>query len=243
MEMPKKTKIILIISAVLLLTFLSIITLSKEVRAGIYWRVGNFYFGGGAYDLTKARYFYDKVIKNYPELPGGYYQRARVNFIEGNFDNALSDINQELTNHPDFKRSYYVRGLIYGYTKKLKEAEKDFLAFLDWKPNSWAGHNDLSWIYFQMGDFKKAEEQAREGLKDSPTNPWLFNSLGVALLNQARFKEAKYYLTLSLHQFENADYNSWGKAYPGNDPAIYEEGLGSTIETVRKNLSLIKEKG
>ena len=118
-----------------------------------------------------------------PRLEISHYQLARIYFINSNFSSALAEINTEISLFPDFKRSYYVRGLIYGYTNKLDKAVDDFKIFLEWKSESWAGHNDLAWVYFMKGDYKNSAATARDGLRYNPGNVWLNNSLGVALLN------------------------------------------------------------
>ena len=151
--------------------------------ANLRFVIGNYYFGDGAYDTKKAEgYFRDTLALN-PNFEGPHYQLARIYFIRGNFSGARDEINAEISLHPDFRRSYYVRGLINGYSGRLADAESDFKIFLLWKPNSWAGNNDLAWIYFQEGKYIEARDTAREGLTIAPHNPWLLNSLGVVLLN------------------------------------------------------------
>ena len=209
----------------------------------IYFKIGNYFFEGGNYNLTEAERAFDKTL----ELSGGKYkganyQLSRVYFIEGNFFEALKSIDREIELYPDFKRSYYVRGLIHGYSGKLTEAEGDFKEFLKWKPGSWAGYNDLVWVYFRAGDFKNAEKYAKHGLTFAPRNPWLLNSLGVALLNLGKYEEAAKHLEEALIIFEQMGPEDWGKAYPGNDPGIYKIGYTKTLETIEKNLKLAEEK-
>lgn len=215
-------------------------------NAELQYEIGSYYFGGGEYDLSKAENKFRQAIQTSERqgdnIQGLHYQLARLYFIQGNFFEARKHIDLELSLFPDYKRSYYVRGLINGYAGKLEDAEKDFKAFLAWKPESWAGHNDLVWIYFTKGDYKNAEKYAREGLAYTPNNPWLNNALGVALLNLKQYDEAATHLRLALDGFGHMTPTDWGVAYPGNNPDLYTKGYNSTKEIIEKNLQLAEAK-
>jgi len=204
--------------------------------------VGNSCFGGTFYNIRCAEFFFDRAYERDKKLAGLNYQLSRVYFLRGDFYMARRAINEEIRLYPDYFRSYYIRGLVNGYAKDFPGAVSDFKEFLKYKEESWAGHNDLSWIYFQMGDFKNAESIARAGLIHSPYNPWLLNSLGIALINEKKYTDAVTVLSEGLVRLKALTPAQWGKAYPGNDPAIYKEGFTHVIEVVEANLSLAKSK-
>src|SRR3990167_6387090 len=118
---------------------------------------------------------------------GSYY------FVKGEYSEALLEINKELEANPENLRSLYVRGLINAYSENLPEAENDFRGFVSWAPKEWAGYNDLAWILAKQGKYKEAEEVLLKALYEIPgiKNPWLYNSLGVAQLNQKEFEKAR----------------------------------------------------
>ncbi len=211
-------------------------------NASLRFEIGNHYFGGGAYDIEKAESYFKKSLDIDPKIAGAHYQIARIYFIHGDFYTALDEINNEIELYPDFKRSYYVRGLIYGYANEPDNAIADFKTFLEWKPESWAGHNDLAWVYFMKGDYKNSAATAREGLVFSPNNVWLLNSLGVALLNEGKLIEAKKALTEALTFADAMTPNDWGMSYPGNNPSVYDDGLTAMKTSIRRNLDLIAAK-
>lgn len=215
-------------------------TALNNTDADLYFAIGSSYFGEGKiYDVEKAKNFFLQVQKLDDRYPIAHYQLARVYFIEGNFYPALSEINRELELYPDFKRSYYVRGLIYGYMRQFDLAAADFKEFLLFKPESWAAHNDLAWIYFQMGAYDKALATVEEGLIGSPQNMWLLNSRGVALLNLGRKEEARKSLALALAIVNMTTPEQWGRSYPGNNPSIYGEGLEAMKLSIQKNIALL----
>ncbi|OGI30349.1 MAG: hypothetical protein A3G09_02655 [Candidatus Moranbacteria bacterium RIFCSPLOWO2_12_FULL_48_12] len=205
----------------------------------LQFAIGDYYFGQGAYDVTQAKRYFQATIALNERYPRAHYQLSRISFIQGNLNRALKEIDRELELYPDFKRSYYIRGLTYGYRKELEKAAADFEEFLRWKPESWASHNDLAWIYFQMGEYEKALRTAEEGLQYYSLNAWLLNSQGVALLNLERKDEARLAFEKALPLAMAMSPLEWGRAYPGNNPEIYPEGLASMQESIKKNLELI----
>lgn len=201
--------------------------------------IGNYYFNGGAYNLGLAEKYFKVELTHDPNARSAWHQLARIDFLRGNFTRARDDINKQIAIHSDtLMSSYYVRALINGYSGHLDEAATDFTFFLEKKPDSWAARNDLAWIYFQKGDFKNVETAARTGLTYHPDNPWLLTSLGVALLNLDKKDEAKKTLEKAKAVADGLTIADWGKAYPGNDPKFYGEGLEKMKKSIEFNLEL-----
>lgn len=233
-----RVQIITFIAALLFLLFL--FSPSRMEIGNYFFEKGNYYFSVGAYNLNKAQKRYEWALKIYPQAQGPHYQLARIYFLKGDFGHALDEINIEIKNFPDFKRSHYVRGLINGYAKNFPAAITDFEEFLEWDSKSWAAHNDLAWIYFQKGDYKKAEEVSRRGLGFSSDSPWLLNSLGTALLNLGKKQEAKTAFEAALNEAKKLTPSAWQKAYPGNNPAIAEGALKRMLENIEFNWELAR---
>lgn len=206
-------------------------------------KIGNYYFnvyGDGVYDLDRAEKYFKTALELDPMVPDAWHQLARIDFLRGNFYKALSKINKQIELHGDsFMASYYIRGLISGYSGDYGQAEADFKKFLAWDAENWAGHNDLAWIYFKKGDYKKVEEIARAGLRLNQYNPWLLTSLGVALLNLGEKDEARLTLRKALEEAQKLTPSDWQKAYPGNDPRVAKDSLGGMIAAIKSNLSLV----
>ena len=215
--------------------------------------IGNYYFnvgGKGEYDLAKAEKFFRYALSLNPRVPDAWHQLAQIDFLRGNFAGALEKINKQIAIHGDsFMASFYTRGLINGYAGNFDKAEADFKKFLEWDKTNWAVHNDLAWIYFQKGDYKKTEEIARAGLEFNPGNAWLLTSLGVALLNQdkpphlcdkcgGKKEEVRMVLEEAMTAAVLLTEADWQKAYPGNNPAWAQTGLEKMRETITYNLSL-----
>ena len=216
-----------------------IIYLDRSNDPNLYYALGEYYFGAGAYDFEKSKYYFEKSISIDEKLPLAHYQLSRIYFITGDQKTALSEINKEIEYYPNFKRSHYIRGLVYGYSGKLDLAVLDFKEFIAWKPETWAGYNDLAWIYFQQGDFTNSYETAAKGLKYAPGNPWLLNTVGISLKNLGDSVGAKRAFEASLATINTLTPESWGKAYPGNDPDFYNKGFSNMKKTVEDNIALL----
>ena len=210
--------------------------------AGFLMRQGNYYFNGGAYDLEKAEAAFQRAVRIEPGILWGHYQLARIYFVKGNFDKAIEEINKELEANPENLRSLYVRGLIYGYRNQagdLEKAEADFFRFTKWAPKEWAGYNDLAWVLSKQGKYKEAKEAisaAFREIRESESNPWFWNALGVAELNLKKYGAAKTSFKKAKTLAENLTLADWRRAYPGNNPASAEEGLSAFVAAIEENL-------
>ena len=212
--------------------------------ASLATRIGNHFFNAdkeGVYDLALAKRHYQRALEIDAKALEPLYQLARIDFLRGDFAYALEKADHIAADYPDFKRLHYLRGLIHGYAGNLEKAEADFLAFLEWDPQSWAGHNDLAWVYFRRGDFANVERAARAGLKSNPNNPWLLTSLGVALLNQGKNAEAREALSEAEKSAEKLTEAEWHRSYPGNDPRWAGRGIAEMREAIDSNLRLAEE--
>ena len=211
--------------------------------ATFFFERGNYFFeGDSSYDPVTALANYKRALafENSDQKPI-HYQIGRIYFIKGELMRAVFAFNLQLEADPTFMRSYYMRGLTYGYLGEYTKAQDDFKKFLEWRPDSWAAHNDLVWVYFLAGDYDNAEQYARQGLRHTPANGWLANALGAILINQGKPEEARPYLVLAEEAFATMSPEQWGTAYPGNDPRVYEEGLAASRQSVAENLQLLHD--
>lgn len=200
--------------------------------------LGNRHFGGeGAYDLSRADLYYRMALISDRRTLHAYHQRARIAFLRGDFNEALSLIEKQITEHgPSFMSSYYIRGLIHGYRKEFAEAERDFKAFLTWDPHNWAALNDLAWVYFAQGKFEEAGAASLRGLAIAPQNPWLHMMYGMSRFNSGAESQALSHLYQARGFAKNLTDSDWVRAYPGNDPRIAGKGLQALRATIEDNI-------
>lgn len=208
--------------------------------ADLAMQIGAYYFGGKEYDLDHAEKAYRKALTIDFAIPWGRYELARILFMQGDFDSALREINSELAAHPDHFRSFYVRGLIYGYRGDLDKAESDFWHFLQWAPKEWAGYNDLIWVLLKeekYGEVPHVIAKAFNEMPDAKQNPWLWNGLGVAFLNLNKDRDARDAFLKAQNFAVSLTVNDWRKAYPGNAPESASAGLAAFRAAIDENLA------
>ncbi|MFH0969441.1 MAG: tetratricopeptide repeat protein [Patescibacteria group bacterium] len=215
--------------------------IKKLISAKIF--IGaEYYFNGGKYNLNKAEKLYKISLKINSDIPIAHYQLGRIYFLGGKFDLAIAEFDKELKNNQESKHPYYMRGLTNGYAGNYDEAISDLQKYIAWNPKTWAGYNDLVWVYLLKKDYQKAEESSRKGLENSSNNPWLLSNLGTALLNQEKYQEAKEKLTLAKDFGEKLTAQDWSKTYPGNDPRIAESGLRDMKAAIQLNIAIASKR-
>jgi tetratricopeptide (TPR) repeat protein len=124
--LSKKPSASLIKKAVIIILLLSSLV-CIYYRQTLLYKAGNFFFGGKFYNITLAKTFFILANKsNDTKIIWLNYQMSRIYFIEGNLDQALTYANKEVRYHPENCRTYYIRGLTFGYLDRLDAAIEDF---------------------------------------------------------------------------------------------------------------------
>ena len=194
----------------------------------INYKLGNIFFGKipKLYNVYLAQEFFRHsaypIIGN--SAPYAHHQLSRIYFIKGGLSLALEEAKKEIETYPDHLATYYIIGLTYGYMNREEDAIDAFSKYIDAYPESWAGRNDKAWLEFRLGDIDGALETIKP-VANIIGNPWIQNTYGTLLMNKKRYKEAKEAFTYSQNTVRVMTEESWGSAYPGNDPRIYSTGL------------------
>ncbi len=237
--MARRTRVFILV-LFLCIFIISGCILRKEI-ATTFLSVGNWFFGGGpVYSLSAADAVYSIALAFDPTVPDVWHQRARIDFLRGDFPSALTKINKQFEVHGnELMASHYIRGLIYGFNHQYLEAEVDFKTFLDWDPTNWAANNDLAWIYFAQGKFTQAAVQARLGLVSSPNSPWLLTTHAMSVYNLGDVYTARDELLRAKALAAKLSVRDWIWAYPGNDPRVAAEGLTTFAHAIDADIELV----
>ena len=79
-----------------------------------------------------------------------------------------------------------------------------------------------------------------EGLETKPNHPWLLNMYGLALMNTGNPEGALKSFHMAREEAVKLTTYDWGRAYTGNDPAIWPEGLAEFRSAIEKNIALVE---
>ncbi len=217
--------------------------------------IGDETFGGCCYDIGIAKVSYIMMRWHLPviRLPSGQqitngkppqwanHQLARIAFVSGDFPTAIERIDEEIASYPDNIKAYYIKGLILGFTANDHEAIEVFEYYTS-QTSTWAGHNDLAWLYFKIGDYKSSLATIDKVYSTYKNNIWISNTRAIDLYNLARYKEAKLQIDHTAELYKSMTPESWGASYPGNDPSIYNEGYKQMAMSIEANKKLIYSK-
>ena len=247
----KKRFYVIILSTLVFLT-------SFFYKNSILKYIGDETFGGCCYNLTIAKASYTILSWHLPEIiiplgeasssilrisygkPSEWanHQLARIAFVSGDQNTALDYINKEIEYYPDNMNAYYMKGLILGFMNNDHMAIETFKYYTS-KTHTWAGHNDLAWLQFKIGDYQGAFDTIDKVYKDNPNNIWVLNTRAIALYNLKRYKEAQADIDNALRNYKTFTPERWGASYPGNNPKIYDEGYAQMGKSLDDNRGLI----
>ncbi len=209
---------------------------------------GNYYFGGGTYNLTRATDSFQLAVRLDPTILWGHYQLARIYFVQSHFDRALSEINAELVANPANLRSLYVSGLIYMYRGQpgdLNLAAADFERFIPWAPTEWAGYNDLAFVLAEEGKYAGSESVLREAFANVPNankNSWLWNGIGLDQLNEHHYAAAVLSFEHAATFARTLTPSDWQNAYSADNPASDSSSIVAFQNAIAENLLISREK-
>lgn len=188
------------------------------------------------YDVNRAQYFFNQARLLNPKHPFVYHELARIAFLKGDQDMALSLINTEfLVNAYPSPSSYYVRALIKAYRQDYKGAAADYELYFKATPATWGSINDYAWVLMKMGFYDAALDSLNWGLTHWPENAWLLSNKATALYELRRYNEAKKAVTQARVASDHVVIEDWLTAYPGNDPLSAPGGLASFKKSVADN--------
>ena len=215
-------------------------TLLASNRDAILRRIGYETFGGCCYNLTIAKWAYTSLLSKDDSMSGQWtnHQLARIYFVQGDYNTALLYIDREIALYPDNLNAYYIKGLIYGFMNDNHDAIETFKYYTS-RTHTWAGHNDLAWLQFKIGDYQGALDTIDKVINTYPDNVWILNTRAIALYNLHRIDEAKITISRDKLELTKMTPARWGASYPGNDPSIYTKGLQQMKQSVEDNYKLI----
>lgn len=225
--------------------FLGLIVLFSIATSRLYFEIGNIFFGNVPvlYNVTLAQVFFQQA--SYPFVGKAsklsHHQFSRTYFIQGDLDQALTEAKKEIELYPENIKTYYIIGLTLGYMNREQEAVEAFGKYLEANPYSWAARNDRAWLQFRIGDIDGAIETIVP-VSHVTENAWVQNTYGTLLMNKKQYKEARVAFEYAKKAADVMTDESWGRAYPGNDPRIYGVGLRAMRISIEENLKLLDEK-
>ncbi len=132
---------------------------SQLLLAEVYWDLE---------DYTAALDILELANALYPENPQVPFLIARLNALEGNFDEAIILIDTQITLNPEMVDAYLARAWVLIERQDLGGAMSDLDKALALKPESWEVHNLRSFVTFHQGKLEDAFQEAELSIQLYP---------------------------------------------------------------------------
>lgn len=120
---------------------------------------------------AKAIRCFNKAIQEEPEETLGYECKASILLSLKMYDEALELYKKVVELDGDNDLAHYCIGLILGLQQKYNEALPYFEHYLEKRPNDYHVSAEQAYIYFILGESKKAQESIEKAYKKEKQNP------------------------------------------------------------------------
>ncbi|GAB5414306.1 MAG: hypothetical protein Cons2KO_19090 [Congregibacter sp.] len=131
-----------------------------------------------------------KLERLVPNAPQVNFLRGQLFFDEGEYENAIDAFAQVLTVMPSHPEALLLSANANLREQNLGIAQRQFTQFLSMRPEHSQAGLQLSNVWLQLGEPAKAEEAAREILKEHKMNLAALNLLAIALSAQGMHAES-----------------------------------------------------
>lgn len=120
----------------------------------------------------------------------GVLKEAQDKIREGDYDGAISMLQDVLTGDPQDSNALYLIGMSYSKKQMYTEAIDALSQVIQLVPNFPPAYFELAVCYQDQGDLDKALEQYQKTLELDPNNPDAAYNAGLILFGQNRIGEA-----------------------------------------------------
>ncbi len=137
---------------------------------------------------------WEDAVKKSPYKARVYYNLGIEYAQDKQFEKALIEFKRSAKILPNHLLSHLMAGKMYKELGIYKNIIDEMGIVLSLKPEKVDAHVDayleLSSAYIKLGNFAKAEESIKEGLKLDPKNVMLYNNMATILVERGMFDEA-----------------------------------------------------
>jgi len=159
--------------------------------------------------------------------------KARELGLEGDFDQAVSMMNEIIKEDPDIIDAYFTLGNLYFKERKFEKALEAFFEALDRKPDDAFTVINIANSYIQLRNFEEAEKFILSFLPSLPPDSQVNLVLGNIYNSQKKYDQAIEYYNkcLELNPYSASAYNALGGVYIVQDKiAEAERHLQKALE-------------
>lgn len=155
---------------------------------------------------------YTNTITTNPKDEDGYINRAYLNYLIGNLDEAIADYNQLILIDPKNEEFYLNRGYLNHLAHKRLEALADYEQALKIKPNYTFALNNKGVVLAELGKNNEALSAYNEALKIDPNYADVYYNRGTLKTRTNNNTEAleDFNTAIKLNPSDSASFNNRG---------------------------------
>ncbi|MDZ4844325.1 MAG: tetratricopeptide repeat protein [Chitinophagales bacterium] len=171
--------------------------------------------GTGKIDYEKLVELFTDAIKQYPDKPSQYNNRAVARYKLQDFTGALTDLDKAIELSPNYPNAHYNSGLIKLKQKNYAGAIEDFKLVMDIVPKDTNAYYNSALAKYYTGKKEEALSDLDKALKLSPGFEWALCNSGVIKNEMDKSEEAIQLLTkaIGINAKDGDYYNNRGQAY------------------------------
>jgi tetratricopeptide (TPR) repeat protein len=185
---------------------------------------------------------YEAAVANLSAALANHPGNQDLLYYLGHASGLLSkrSIDTLMSAYPDSARTHQAMGENYFVLRQMPQAEKEYAAALQQRPDLPGLHLELGLVYAGAADWPKAEEAFRFEAKLQPGSAEAAYRLGSALLQQGKGQEARVELQRSDHLLPNMPETlySLGKAASLEGDSALAEKSWTRLLAVEKDTAL-----
>jgi tetratricopeptide (TPR) repeat protein len=157
---------------------------------------------------------WNDVVSKHP-VAFAYNNRAKFYAAQGDYDNAIEDINRAISLNPTLALPYYNRAIIYRNRGEYDSAIADNTRAILYSPKYIQAYNDRGVAYCYKGDYDRGIEDFTQAIMLNPKNAEAYYNRGVAYFHKGDYGHSIEDFTLAIRlnpQYMDA-YDGRGLVY------------------------------
>lgn len=160
----------------------------------------------------KAMVGYTHTIETNPKAEDAYINRAYINYILGNIQEAIADYDVLVTLNPKNEEFFLNRGYLKHISNQREEALKDYDEALKIKPNYAFAHNNRGVVLSELGRSSESLTAYNTAIKIDPNYADAYYNRGNLKTKTEKNEEAleDFNNAIKLNPSDSASYNNRG---------------------------------
>jgi len=163
------------------------------------------------YILNAIANYSEKITSN-PNNEDGYINRAYLNYLIGNIEEAIKDYDLLISKNPQNEEFYLNRGYLHHISNHRMEALKDYELALKIKPDYAFAHNNRGVVLEELGRKQESLKALNTAIKIDPNYADAYYNRGSFKTRNNQDEEAleDFNIAIQLNPKDSASFNNRG---------------------------------